>query len=388
GAAEVASLPVRLLTDGAPQRRLEGRPAEPKPSRVGAGRSGVPSVDPAAALLRLLGSPNLGSRRPIFRRYDHMVGDATVGPPGGDAAVLRLPQSRLGLAITIDGNGRYCRLDPYAGAQLAVLEAARNLVATGARPLAVTDCLNFGSPERPEVYWELERAIDGIADACRALGVPVVSGNVSLYNESEAGGPIDPTPVIGMVGLLDDHRARLDPALRAAGDLVLLVGETGHDLGGSEYEKVVHGEVAGPPPAADPAREVAAQAVVLEAAEAGLLRSAHDVAEGGLLVALAECCLAGGLGLAGGPLLPGAGVGLDAALFGESQARFVVSAPPAALSALRELARRHGVELALLGLAGGDAIEFQGQLRVGLDDLRRAWESALTAPGLPANGEG
>jgi phosphoribosylformylglycinamidine synthase subunit PurL len=377
GEEEVASVPVALLTEGAPVRRLEGRPpAHGRPPLDLDRLAGVP-LDLGGVLLRLLGSPNLGSRRPVFRRYDHMVGDATVGPPGGDAAVLRLPGSRLGLAVTIDGNGRYCWLDPRIGAQIAVAEAARNLVATGARPLAVTDCLNFGNPERPEVYWQLQEAVAGISTACLALGVPVVSGNVSLYNESEAGGAIHPTPVIGMVGLLDDHARRLAPAFIADGDFVLLIGRSANDLGGSEYLKVVHGQVAGPPPAMDLAAELASHQVVLEAAAAGLLRSAHDVAEGGTLVALAECCLLGGRGARCGTLKPERDVRLDAAFFGETQGRFVVSAPARSVPALQHLARGHGVQLTLLGMTGGDMIEFDGQLRVPLQELREAWEGAL-----------
>ena len=376
GAEEVARLPVRLLTDGAPERRLEGRPAPEQAAMPNLDRLIIQPPDLGSVLVRLLGSPNLGSRRPIFRRYDHMVGDATVVPPGGDAAVLRVPGSSLGLALTIDGNGRYCQLDPRAGAAIAVAEAARNLVATGARPLAVTDCLNFGNPDRPEVYWQLQEAVAGISEACCSLGLPVVSGNVSLYNES-AGGAIHPTPVIGMVGLLSDHRARLDAALRDDGDFVLLVGETGNDLGGSEYMKVVHGEVGGRPPALDLTRERAAHEFVLDAAASALLRSAHDVAEGGMLVALAECCLLGGRGVRCGTLRPDGEVRVDAAFFGESQGRFIVSARSRAVPEIQALARRHAVELRLLGLVEGDAIEFDGQLRAPLADLREAWEGAL-----------
>jgi len=291
-----------------------------------------------------------------------------------------VPGCRLGLAVTIDGNGRYCRLDPYVGGQIAVAEAARNLAATGARPLAVTDCLNFGNPERPEIYWQLREAIAGISAACRALNVPVVSGNVSLYNESERSGPIDPTPVIGMVGLLSDYGDRLDPAFKSNGDFALLVGETDNDLDGSEYLRVVHGELGVQPPAIDLARERAAQGFILAAAGAGLLRSAHDVAEGGMLVALAECCLLGGRGVHCGGLRPDEDVRLDAAFFGESQGRFVVSTRPRSMPELQVLARRHHVDLALLGLTGGEAVEFDGQLRVDLAELRKAWDTALLSP--------
>ena len=377
GGMPVARVPVRLLTEP-PVRRLQSRPPAPPPEAALVRVPPAPA-DAGAALLRLLGSPNLGSRRPVFRRYDHMVGDSTVIPPGGDAAVLRVQGTRLGLAVTADCNGRYCALDPYAGAQIAVAEAARNVVATGARPLAVTDCLNLGNPDRPEVYWQLEQVVAGIADACRALELPVVSGNVSLYNESEAGS-VHPTPVIGMVGLLEDRRLRLGHALREAGDFVLLVGTSGNDLGGSEYLLLEHGMRGGPPPLVDMAVERAVHGFVLAAAAAELLRSAHDVSEGGMLVALAECCMAGALGVRCPELRPEGGLRLDAAFFGESQGRFVVSAGSRAIPELQNLARRHHVELSLLGMAGGDALEFEGQLRVPLADLSSAHEGALAAP--------
>ena len=374
---EVARLPVKLLTAGAPIRALYGHPPAEQSAIADLDQLIIEPPDLGAVLVRLMGSLNLGSRRPIFRRYDHMVGAATLVPPGADAAVLRVPGGRLGLAVTIDGNGRYCRLDPYAGGQIAVVEAARNLVATGARPVGVTDCLNFGNPERPEVYWQLQEVIDGISAACRAFGVPVVSGNVSLYNESEGRGAVDPTPVIGMVGLLADYDRRLDPGFKGDGDFALLVGETRNDLGGSEYLSVVHGDVGGRAPGIDLARERASQEFILAAAAASLLRSAHDVAEGGMLVALAECCLLGGRGVHCGGLRPDEGVRLDAAFYGESQGRFVVSARPRLTPELQVLARRHHVELTLLGLTGGDAIQFDGQLRVGLAELRQVWENAL-----------
>jgi phosphoribosylformylglycinamidine synthase II len=370
----VARLPVALLTDGAPVRIL------PSERQAGPPRIDLAAIlpgEPGDALLALMGSANLGSRRPVFRRYDHMVGDATVLPPGGDAAVVRINGSSLGLALTIDGNGRYCELDPYVGGQLAVAEAARNVVATGARPLAVTDCLNFGNPERPHVYWQLGEAVAGVADACQGLGIPVVSGNVSLYNESEGFGSIYPTPVIGMVGVLADYRKRLQAGLRAAGDFVLVVGDGPQDLAASEYLKVVHGQVAGRPPHFDLARELAARDFMLDAAGAGFLHSAHDVAEGGLLVALAECCLLGGLGVRCPGLRADGELAMETAFFGESQARYLVSAGSRAMPELQTLARRHHVELVLLGLVGGDRVEFEGQLKVGLAELREAWENAL-----------
>ena len=376
GDQEVARLPVGLLTDGVPTRKLDSRPQPPRPLDI-AGLPGAGAEEAGAILLTLLGSPNLGSRRPIFRRYDHMVGAATLVPPGGDAALVRIKGTKRALALSVDGNGRYCELDPFTGAQIAVAEAARNVVAVGARPLAVTDCLNFGNPDRPEVYWQLEEAVAGISEACRSLGLPVVSGNVSLYNESEGGQAIYPTPVIGMVGLIEDYSQRLDAGLKNEGDFVLLAGASRNDLGGTEYLKLIHGQVAGKPPALDLSAEKAATEFILAAARAGLLHSAHDVAEGGLLVALAECCLLGELGIFCPPLRPDEGLRLDAAFFGESQGRFIVSAGSRAMPELQTLARRHHVELQLLGLAGGQYLDFEGQVGLSLESLRQAHEGAL-----------
>jgi phosphoribosylformylglycinamidine synthase len=373
GGTPAASLPVDLLTQGAPVRRLEGTPTTPIAAPP------IPEADDFGAVLkRLLATANLCSRRPIFRQYDHMVGDATLVAPGGDAAVVRIKGTRRALALTTDCNARYCRLDPYLGAQIAVAEAVRNVVATGARPLAISDCLNFGNPDRPDVFWQLEEAVAGIAQACRAFEIPVVSGNVSLYNESESGS-IFPTPVIGLIGLIEDYDRRLQAGLRYEGDFVLLVGASRNDLGGSEYAKVVHDAVFGPPPTLDLSREKAVDEFILAAVDAGLLRSAHDVAEGGMLVALAECCLLGGVGVRGPALKPEDGLRLDAAFFGESQSRFIVSAASRSMPELQTLARKHRVELQLLGLAAGNEIEFEGQLRVGLGELRHAWEGGLDA---------
>ena len=372
GRDEIARLPVNLLTDGAPIRRLAAFAPEPP---FGLEIDALPPVaDVGATLLRLMASPNLSSRRGVFRRYDHMVGDGTVIPPGGDAAMLRVKGTRLGLAVTTDCNARYCHLDPHLGAQLAVAEAARNIIATGARPLAVTDCLNFANPDRPEVFWEMEETVAGLAYACRALDVPVVSGNVSLYNDSNGESAIYPTPVVGMVGLIDDYSKRLGAGFRSEGDFVLLIGSSHNDLGGTEYLKVEHGYVAGRPPELDLTREQAVNRLVLAAAQNGFLHSAHDCAEGGMLVALAECCLLGGIGVRCPAIRPEPPLRLDAAFFGESPSRYIVSVPSRAMPELQSLARRHHVELALLGLAGGTTLEFEGQLKLPLAELRQAWE--------------
>ena len=375
GGEEVACLPVQLLTDGVPLRRLSGVPPQPRPALDL--DSLPPPADPSASLLRLLASPNLCSRRPIFRRYDHMVGDSTVVPPGGDAAMLRVKGTRIGIAATTSCNARYCHLDPNLGAQHAVAEAARNIIATGAEPLAVTDCLNFANPDRPEVYWQLEEAVAGLAQACRTLEVPIVSGNVSLYNESAGTDGIYPTPVVGMIGRIEDYAHRLQAGFKNEGDFILLIGSSQNDLGGSEYLKVEHGLVAGRPPALDLMRERAVGKLILTAARAGHLRSAHDCSDGGLLVALAECCLLGGIGMRGPAVTLEPPLRLDAAFFGESPSRFIVSAPSRAMPELQSLARRHHIEISLLGMAGGDTLELEGQVKVSLADMRQAWEGGL-----------
>jgi len=373
GAQEVARVPVTLLTE-APLRRLLGLPREPSPAL---NLDALPPLaDAGEVLLNLLRSPNLCSRRPIYRRYDHMVGDATVVPPGGDAAMLRIKGSRIGIAVTTACNSRYCHLDPNTGAQHAVAEAARNIIATGAQPLAVTDCLNLANPDKPEVYWELEETVAGLAQACRALDLPVVSGNVSLYNEG-TDTAIYPTPVIGMVGRIDDYAQRLQAGFKGEGDFVLLIGSSHNDLGGSEYLKVEHGLVAGRPPELDLARERAAGKFILAAAGSGLIRTAHDCSDGGMLVALAECCLLGDIGMRGPAIFTEPPLRLDAALFGESPGRFIISAHSRAMPELQSLARRHHVEISLLGLTGGDALDLEGQVRVSLADLRYAWEGGL-----------
>jgi phosphoribosylformylglycinamidine synthase len=224
------------------------------------------------------------------------------------------------------------------------------------------------------VYWELEETVAGLAYACRALDLPIVSGNVSLYNDSNGESAIYPTPVVGMVGVIDDYGRRLGAGLRAEGDFVLLIGSSHNDMGGSEYLKVEHGYVAGRPPALDLTREQAVNRLVLAGAENGFLHSAHDCAEGGMLVALAECCLLGGIGVRCPAIRPEPPLRLDAAFFGESPSRYIVSVPSRAMPELQSLARRHHVELSLLGLAGGDILEFEGQLRLTLAELREAWE--------------
>ncbi len=429
GERVVAEVPARALAHEAPayerpMRRpayldevvrldLEGLPLP--------GGSGHPDKDWAGAFRRLLASPNIACKEWVWRQYDHMVRTNTVVLPGSDAAVLRLkreedPETRKmtaaaggraaggaadsaaaaerfkGIALSTDGNGRYAYLDPFTGGVQAVAEAARNVVCAGAEPVGLTNCLNFANPEDPEIMWQFRKVIEGMAEACRVLGVPVTGGNVSFYNET-MGVPIFPTPVVGMLGYLDDVGRRVTAGFKKAGDIVLLAGETREELGGSEYLYLVAGEVRGAPPAVDLQREKALQAFVLEAARAGLLRSAHDCAEGGLAVALAESSFladpeAGGVEAEVMVNLAGtAGDGgarpprLDAVLFGETQSRVVISCDSSRVDELAGVARRHGVPLARLGrvrdglirlTAAGDVV-----LEERTEDLKALWRRAL-----------
>jgi phosphoribosylformylglycinamidine synthase subunit PurL len=378
GDDHVCDLPLDLLVDGAPPRGAPGpRPNRPAPP----GASGAaPSWTHDEALLQLLGSPNLGGRASVYRRYDHQVGDATVILPGGDAALMRVDGTSLGLALATDGNSRYAALDARQGAMIAVCEAARNVVATGAKPAAVTNCLNFANPEHADVWWDLHDAIDGIGTACRALEIPVVSGNVSLYNDTGGTG-IDPTAVIGMVGVIDDIAQRCTAGFRDEGDLIGLVGPVGAELDGSEYQQLVRGINAGAPPHLDLDLEQRVQSFVLEAIGAGLLNSAHDCAEGGIAIAIAESCLLGDIGAWVGIDELGQDQGLNTEeagiLFGESQSRFVISFAREALVRLHELAGRHSVPFRGLGSVGGERVRVTGCIDVPLADVRRVHEGAL-----------
>jgi phosphoribosylformylglycinamidine synthase len=352
----VAEIPAKALsTDGAPLYH----PDEKQPEWLTAlWDQPLPpeTVDLHASLLKLMGSLTIANKAWVFRQYDTMVQTNTVAGPGpSDASVLRVRGTERALAMTMDCNSRYCYLDPYLGGASAVAEAARNIVCSGGQPIAVTDGLNFGNPEKPEVYWQLHRAVDGISVGCRALGVPVTGGNVSLYNETE-GKPIYPTPVIGMVGVLDSVDQRLQMGFQNDGDQVILLGETKPELGGSEYLAVMHQMEAGRPPELDLELERQVQAVVLAAAHENLLTSAHDCSEGGLAVALAESCLATNKGVCVNLRAP---FRADAILFGESQSRIIVSLPERNLVRLQALAVEYGTPLSLLGRVGGSELSIE-----------------------------
>jgi phosphoribosylformylglycinamidine synthase len=362
-----ADLPLSLLVSGAPRRKPAAVFPERQPSPA------LPAIaEPEAILIDLLARPNLRSRRPIYRTYDHQVLDNTVIGPGFDAALLRVPGTSRGLALTTDGNPWYASLDPYQGTMAAVSEAARNIACTGARPLAVTNCLNFGNPERPPIYGQLQESIRGLADACRAFGLPVVSGNVSLYNETSERS-IPPSPVIGMVGLLDDLSKRCPAGFQEDGDLVFLLGETREELAGSEYLRLLGARLEGRPPLVSLEMEGRLQAALLDSIGLRVLRSAHDVSDGGLLIALAESALFGGRGLRCPAI--GGSVSREAFYFGESQGRAVVSVEPRRVPDLQKLMARHHVPLHAVGVVGGQDFQVGSDIGIPLETLRQAWET-------------
>lgn len=377
GGQEVVSIPVHALTEAAPVYDRPAAPPKDLTVRQTLELHTVPEPDDLTDVLcRLLGSPNLASKEWVFRQYDHFVRSNTVVAPGSDAAVVRIKATSKGVAMTVDCNSRYCYLDPRRGGMIAVAEAARNLSCVGATPVGVSDCLNFGSPERPDVMWQFVQAIDGMREACLALAVPVVSGNVSFYNETD-GEPIYPTPAVAMVGLLDRVDRTVTPWFKAEGDLIVLLGQNGEELGGSEYLKVIYGRVAGLPPILDLATERAVQGLCRAAIEGGTLRSAHDVADGGLAVALAECCISGPDENLGATVELHDDFRPDALLFGETQSRIVVSVAAGNWDRLQRLAAEWKVSVQMIGRVGGPDLVIGNRVRVPVRGLLEVWSTAL-----------
>ncbi|HEY7735349.1 MAG TPA: phosphoribosylformylglycinamidine synthase subunit PurL [Candidatus Limnocylindrales bacterium] len=396
---ELARVPAAALTSDAIVHsriaaRLPRRRAAPAPGAPETASDGLPErgMDPGAVLLALVGSPNLASRRRVYEQYDSTVGASTVaGPATGGAAVVRIPGTTRAVVASTDANEAVGSLDPWLGAVLSVAEAARNVAITGARPLGVTNCLNYGDPTRPDAFWQLGEAVRGIGDACRALGLPVTGGNVSLYNESPAG-RIAPTPEIGVVGLLEDAASHVRPGFRTDGDVVLLVGAATPGLAGSEYTRVAGLAAEDGPPSIDLEREAATQRFIVDAIGEGLVASCQDVSAGGLAVAISESAILGGRGarlrlpVASSPAVD---------LFGESPSRIVLSCAPANGPGIERLARRHGLPVGELGIVGGDrlVIELTGAGAAGaaeergsrvadavdvpLAELEHAWDHGL-----------
>jgi phosphoribosylformylglycinamidine synthase len=376
----VAEVPVKALADEAPvYERPTARPAW-QDALEAFDPLGLPAGDPEPALLALLGSPGIASKEWVYRLYDQQVGLNTLVLPGSDAGVLRIKGTRKAVALTTDCNARFVYLDPRRGAALAVAEAARNLSVSGARPLGVTDCLNFGSPERPEILWQFKEAVAGITEACRALEIPVVGGNVSFYNET-LGRAILPTPVIGMAGLIEDAECRCTQWFETAGDRVALLGPPAVSLGGSAWLAVLHDRVAGRLAPLDLEAERKVQEACRAAIGARLLRSAHDCAEGGVAVALAEACVSGPVPVGAEVELPRDPGGVHATLFGEGPSRVVVSVPAEAARHFEQLMGEYAVPWRWIGRVGGDHLVIRTGgapvLSVALDRAGQAWRSGF-----------
>jgi phosphoribosylformylglycinamidine synthase subunit PurL len=379
----VAEIPNSALVDEAPvYDRPTKRPAYLETVR----QLDLTAMKPAAAqqaFTTLLQRPTIASKRWVYRQYDHMVRTNTIVLAGMGAGVVRIKGTGRALAMSVDGNGRYCYLDPRRGAMLAVAEAARNVACAGATPIGATNCLNFGNPERPEIMWQLVEAIEGIGEACRALDAPITGGNVSLYNETD-GKAIYPTPIIGVVGVIEDASRAQARVFRQAGDDIILLGDGLAELGGTEYLEALHGVVQGEPPALDLQRERALIDLLVKAVAAGLLQSAHDCSDGGLAVTLAECSFgANGIGLDVDIPAASAAGGWDvvATLFGESASRAVVSARPEHQAAMLKLAADAGVPARVIGRTGGSQLRMRVAGRVAIEisvsDAEKLWTSAV-----------
>ncbi len=367
---------------------LANAPQHDLPVQEPAGQKELNALDLAAipvpkdankVLLALLSSPSIASKKWVYEQYDHMVQTNTTVLPGSDAAVIRLKGTRKALAATTDCNGRYCHLSPYRGAQIAIAEASRNLVCSGAEPAAVTDCLNFGNPKKPDRYWYFKNCLEGIIDACTSFHLPVVSGNVSFYNENPKAA-IYPTPTIGMIGIVQDAKKICTQMFKGKGHTIVLLGKNKADLGGSEYLKQVHGMVKGEAPELDHDLEKAVQAATLECIQKGLVTSAHDCSEGGLAVALAECCMSG-QALIGAKINLADDERIDAVLFGESQSRVILSCSKENLKKIQAIANKHKAPLAAIGTTGGDRLEIGiGSKRLvstPVSKLKGTWAGAL-----------
>lgn len=379
----VAELPTKALADEAPMYdRPTREPEWLKDVQSLDVESLRPSGDASSTWLRLLAAPGIASKRWIYRQYDHMVRTNTLVLPGLGAGVVRVKSTKRALAMSVDGNGRYSFLDPFRGAQLAVAEACRNVACAGALPIGATNNLNFGNPEKPEIMWQLVQAVRGIGAACRALDVPITGGNVSLYNETD-GKAILPTPVLGVVGVIEDATRVQARAFPEDGAAIVLLGEGRDELGGSEYLYQVHGLLKGQPPQLDLDAEVRLQKLLVETAADGLTMSAHDCAEGGLAVALAECCFdTGGHGAdVDVPAVAAHALATESALFGESASRVIVSVEPSALDTLLARAAETGVPARLIGRTGGNRIRISidGVLAadVPVADAEQAWTTAI-----------
>ncbi|TET45034.1 phosphoribosylformylglycinamidine synthase subunit PurL [Candidatus Aerophobetes bacterium] len=383
----VAEIPAKFLTEDAPVYMREEREPEYLGKIKDVSISTIPEPQDYDDVLKiLLASPTISSKRWVYEQYDHMIRTDTVLRPGGDAAVIRIKGTEKAIALTCDGNGRYCFLDPYEGGKIAVAEAARNVVCVGAKPLAITNCLNFGNPTKPYVFWQFRRCVEGIADACGILETPVSGGNVSFYNENPKGA-IDPTPVVGMLGLIEKMDFLCTPWFKKEGDLIILLGECRGEIGGSEYLQLIHGLKLGRIPRLDLERERAVQDTCLEVIRAHLVSSAHDCSEGGLAVTLAECCISNS-GKERGAIIELEAfpeilsIRMDALLFGETQSRILISCHPRNFPQIQRVARRNKVPCARLGVVTGDRLTIRRikkrVLDLSLKELGEKWRKGLS----------
>jgi phosphoribosylformylglycinamidine synthase len=380
-----AEIPAKPLADEAP---LYSREAMAPPPTPPIDLATIPATDNHEALRQLLRDPTIASKNWVYRQYDHMVRTGTAVVPGSDAAVFRVREANKILAATTDCNSLYCRLDPREGGRIAVAEAARNLTCSGATPLAVTDNLNFGNPYKPENFWQLREAVEGLSEVCRAFGTPVVGGNVSLYNESPAG-VVDPPPTVAMVGLIENEEHITTQFFKNAGDAIILVGEIGDEMGATHFLKVCHGRKEGLPPRLAIGRELAVQNSARELIRAGLVQSAHDCSEGGLAVALAECCF-NPEGSLGADVDCGASSGDTAShaspseasttLFNESQSRIVISCRPNDAEKILTILRSKNIPHSLLGRVAGNTLRISAagsELSWPISDLYDDWFNAI-----------
>jgi len=375
----VANLPIDFITNSAPEY---DRPVQkPTERNDNVDTENIPKLNIDKCFLKILGSPTIANKRWIYEQYDYMVRTNTLCEPLNDSSLLKIKESNKALAITSNCNSRYCFLDPREGAKIAVAESARNLACSGASPLAITDCLNFGNPENPEIMWQFSEAIDGMKEACLIFNTPVVSGNVSFYNETEKE-PVYPTPTVGMIGVIDDYSKAVTQWFKNEGDIIVLLGETFDETGGSEYQKIMYGKVFGKPPRMDLTAESNLISTLIESADSCIINSAHDIAEGGLAVSLAECCFSPERKF-------GCVVNLENAndsklkdeilLFSESQSRCIISLNKINIQKLKDIASKNNISVKLIGVVGGNKMIIEGMFSLDLNHVYEIWNSSFEA---------
>jgi phosphoribosylformylglycinamidine synthase len=378
---EVVNLPVFPVVDGALDLKREVKHPEYLDQVAHIDLTELPDFSRGdTALKKLLACPNIASKEWVFEQYDHMVRLNTLVLPGSDAAVLRIKDTQKAVAISVDCNSRYCYLDPYEGAAIAVAEACRNVVCSGAKPIGLSNCLNFGNPEKPEIMWQFQQAVEGMGDACRFFDIPVVSGNVSLYNETK-GEAIYPTPTIAVVGLIEDQNRIMTQGFKKSGDQIALIGFTMEELGGTEYLKIMFDRSEGKPPVLDRKHEKQVQDFCWELIQKGFISSAHDCSEGGLAIAVAESCFSYGGQTLGATLTLESTLRNDTLLFGETQSRIIISFPEERINEIEDLAMTFPVDFSLIGKVGGShftvTVNEEEVIKQEINILKEIWKTSL-----------